>query len=550
MEEATSPSSSPKANTEAVPQEAPLQTVLLEVPIGFEDIASQEITTALSSAQRSAPTTSDITVAFPGFLCTPCPSLEILRVLASLKSVIAIYAHLRTFTFPLSRVFPSDASPVLGTVPSSITQNNHKGRQDDGKRPQSNAAEGENLGLSSSEREPVVDTASETVESKRDALSLLLQSLPTQISEDAWSGAFRFWNACRAGSSTAVTATEGTTVEGEEDHREGNGESARPFVSSFRCSLRKLYDKNMYPTKTFPLRKSHEYAGFVGAGVLQKFPGWMVNLKQHDLEVSCLLNIRRKRSDKSTGGTGEEDVMEVSIGVTLPVDALSHTDESTITASEQLSGNPLLWRSSSRVEWGRTALNPCIAYCLSVLADIRPGDIVIDPFSGVGTIPIEAGVSFPDAMYLGGDIDKANIYLRAKRNVGGLEGLEGIKVPGMDLVLWDASDLPLRSDSVDVVVTDLPWGHRELTHKAIMRIYPRFVKHLARILRPGTGRAVVLTQGRNVFKRALRDTKAGKEMLEIVETREVVVGCVVVVFVLRKKDVSDRKSRENSGDQV
>jgi tRNA G10 N-methylase Trm11 len=37
------------------------------------------------------------------------------------------------------------------------------------------------------------------------------------------------------------------------------------------------------------------------------------------------------------------------------------------------------------------------------LADIQPGDIVIDPMCGGGSIPIEAALTYPAAFHIGGD---------------------------------------------------------------------------------------------------------------------------------------------------
>ena len=44
----------------------------------------------------------------------------------------------------------------------------------------------------------------------------------------------------------------------------------------------------------------------------------------------------------------------------------------------------------------------------SRLAQIQPGDVVMDPMCGGGSIPIEAALTYPKAFHLGGDShDKA-----------------------------------------------------------------------------------------------------------------------------------------------
>lgn len=63
----------------------------------------------------------------------------------------------------------------------------------------------------------------------------------------------------------------------------------------------------------------------------------------------------------------------------------------------------------------------------------------------------------------------------------------------VDVAHWDATRLPLRSQCVDAVVTDLPFGKR-LGKKADNRVlYYESLVELARVTRMKTGRAVLLT---------------------------------------------------------
>lgn len=55
--------------------------------------------------------------------------------------------------------------------------------------------------------------------------------------------------------------------------------------------------------------------------------------------------------------------------------------------------------------------------------------------------------------------------------------------PGCDLVLWDSTNLPLRSGVVDRVVSDLPFGKRcGSKHQAAM-LYPSILREGSRITR-------------------------------------------------------------------
>lgn len=63
----------------------------------------------------------------------------------------------------------------------------------------------------------------------------------------------------------------------------------------------------------------------------------------------------------------------------------------------------------------------------------------------------------------------------------------------VDVAQWDCTRLPLRSQCVDVVVSDLPFGKR-IGRKADNRVlYYNSLVELARVTRMNTGRAVLLT---------------------------------------------------------
>jgi len=57
---------------------------------------------------------------------------------------------------------------------------------------------------------------------------------------------------------------------------------------------------------------------------------------------------------------------------------------------------------------------------------------------------------------------------------------------------WDAALLPLCDRSVDTVVSDLPFGVKCLTAAKLQKLLPLAFRECARVLRPGTGRMVLL----------------------------------------------------------
>lgn len=87
------------------------------------------------------------------------------------------------------------------------------------------------------------------------------------------------------------------------------------------------------------------------------------------------------------------------------------------------------------------------------LADIKPGDIVVDPMCGGGSIPIEGAIGYSSGFHVAGDMnDKA--FARARDNVRAIVE-ETKKSIQTDVVQWDVTRMPLRDNSVDVFITDL-----------------------------------------------------------------------------------------------
>ena len=55
-------------------------------------------------------------------------------------------------------------------------------------------------------------------------------------------------------------------------------------------------------------------------------------------------------------------------------------------------------------------------------------------------------------------------------------------------------DMLLRDNSVDVIISDLPFGKRSGSKADNRVLYPRTLNAMARLVKPATGRAVLLTQ--------------------------------------------------------
>jgi len=240
--------------------------------------------------------------------------------------------------------------------------------------------------------------------------------------------------------------------------KDGDGEdiAKKPKLDapSFRCTC--------YRSGKTQKFKSVEGAIAVG-GRIQDLFNWNVKMKDYDMEV--VINC---------------DVDQVYVGVALNNSSLFNR---TIT------------------HLGLTSLRPTISAGLVRLAKVLPGDVVLDPMCGGGSIPIEGSLVHKHGFYLGGD----NHDLAAARTRDNIKDLKAknqlTQDSNVDCMQWSALHPCLRDNCVDVVISDLPFGKRSGSKANNVVLYPEALIALARIVRPTTGRAVLLTQDKNsMFK--------------------------------------------------
>ena len=121
-----------------------------------------------------------------------------------------------------------------------------------------------------------------------------------------------------------------------------------------------------------------------------------------------------------------------------------------------------------------------LAAALAALAEIRPGEIVWDPFCGAGTEVIEAGLYQPRAVLFGSDIDPKAIEA-ARHNVR----RAGVKA---DWFVGDFRD-NLVPGTIDVMLTNPPLGRRVAPGEA-RAMADALLEIASKRLRPATGRLV------------------------------------------------------------
>ncbi|KAM5281347.1 tRNA (guanine(6)-N(2))-methyltransferase THUMP3 [Ctenodactylus gundi] len=241
----------------------------------------------------------------------------------------------------------------------------------------------------------------------------------------------------------------------------GHSEETEAPVLKFRVTCNRAGEKHCFT--------SNEAARDFG-GAVQEYFKWKADMTNFDVEV--LLNIHDT---------------ELIVGIALTEESLHRRN---IT------------------HFGPTTLRSTLAYGMLRLCAPQPTDIIVDPMCGTGAIPIEGASEWYNCYHIAGDNSPLAVN-RAANNISSLltksqikEGKPSWGLP-IDAIQWDSCNLPLRTGSVDIIVTDMPFGKRMGSKKKNWNLYPACLREMSRVCRPGTGRAVLLTQDKKCFAKAL-----------------------------------------------
>ncbi len=151
------------------------------------------------------------------------------------------------------------------------------------------------------------------------------------------------------------------------------------------------------------------------------------------------------------------------------------------------------------------SLRPSVANTLLKLADVKEGDIVIDPMCGTGVIAIEAS-KIGNA--IAGDIDKEKIKLAGQNAKS--------KNAKMQFHIWDARKTGLKDRSADAIVTNLPFEKKANIEGFNETFFDELIGEMIRITKDNA-RLVFLTGHSESLIKA-----AKSHNLEIVSVREIV----------------------------
>jgi 23S rRNA G2445 N2-methylase RlmL len=230
------------------------------------------------------------------------------------------------------------------------------------------------------------------------------------------------------------------------------------------------------------------------------YPDWEPELVDYDIEVLVYLHF---------------DLCIVSF--TAVSDSLS------LQRFHRVSSNGNVPRQLTAV-----SLRPSIAYGMIHLAKIQPGDVVVDICCGSGMISavthdsVVANYTFISGDYSQTVLEKAQSNNQATTNHS-------------DFCYWDFTKLPLRTGSVDVVLSNLPFGKKIGSHDLNRKLYPQLLEELARVLRDGTGRAIVLSTEKQLMHFGIKNNR---KYIKLVNRSPINMGGTdVFIYEIQKKSI-------------
>lgn len=146
-------------------------------------------------------------------------------------------------------------------------------------------------------------------------------------------------------------------------------------------------------------------------------------------------------------------------------------------------------------------IRPTIAAALIQISNPKPEDIFYDPFCGSGTIPRER------AFY------KARRIIASDINTDVVESTRNNLPSQVRLFCCDARKLRAADHSIDVIVSNIPWG-KQIQVDNIMELYTSFLQEAKRVLSE-KGRIVVLTDREEIVQAATKNKMDIKRITSI-----------------------------------
>ena len=141
------------------------------------------------------------------------------------------------------------------------------------------------------------------------------------------------------------------------------------------------------------------------------------------------------------------------------------------------------------------SLKPTLAYSMVRLSRPHPDDVFLDAMCGAGTILLERALINRYRYLIGGDISTDALDATVANF--------GRKHQPRQFFHWDTRRLPLRANSVDKIVCNLPFGETIGNLPQLTNLYRQCLSEYERVLR-ARGRMVLLTSQHTLLENELK----------------------------------------------
>jgi predicted RNA methylase len=151
-----------------------------------------------------------------------------------------------------------------------------------------------------------------------------------------------------------------------------------------------------------------------------------------------------------------------------------------------------------RSEERHGSLPPPVAAALAFAGMPKPGDVILDPVCGSGTLLAEAYAYAPEAKFIGRDLDSQAVAI-ARSNLS--------HISEIDLAQADSRRLELKEKDVSLVLANFPFGVQFGDKKTNPALYRDILHSCLKLARPEGWRAVLFTSDIESLRSALVDFK-------------------------------------------
>jgi tRNA (guanine6-N2)-methyltransferase len=213
------------------------------------------------------------------------------------------------------------------------------------------------------------------------------------------------------------------------------------------------------------------------------------NYSRYDVEDAVGAKVARLLGGQYVSrraATGHVPPVDLTVRVFIGAD--------TATYALRLAAGPL-HRRRYKHDASRGTLHPPMAAAMARLHGVGAGAVVVDPFCGDGTIPIEVAAVAPLAAVHGSDLDAARVA-----NAVANADRAGVRV---SFTVADAGRLGFSDGSVDVLVTNPPWNVGVDASGRLADGLDRFWQEVSRVL-PPAGRVGLIMDAELAAAKTLR----------------------------------------------